>query len=81
MTISKPLLRLISKEEKSTDIDGRIDLHRTFLLKFLDHKYKPEMKIKTFIVFTIFSFLLVGCPGKNVPPKNNQSEYSKKSMY
>jgi len=39
------------------------------------------MKIKTFIVFTIFSFLLVGCPGKNVPPKNNQSEYSKKSMY
>lgn len=39
------------------------------------------MKIKTFIIFTIFSFLLVGCPGKNVPPKNNQSEYSKKSMY
>jgi hypothetical protein len=74
-------LRLISKEEKSVDIDGRIDLHRRFLLRFLDHKYKSEMKIKTFIVFTIFSFLLVGCPGKNVPPKNNQSEYSKKSMY
>ena len=81
MTISKPLLRLISKEEKSADIDRRIDSYQTSLLSFFDQKYEPKMKIKTFIVFTILSFLLVGCPGKNTPPNNNQSEYSKKSMY
>ena len=53
----------------------------TIFTRISDQKYEPKMKIKTFIAFTILSFLLVGCPGKNTPPNNNQSEYSKKSMY